>query len=292
MTLLEDSRHQAGFTLVEAIIAMVVTGIVAAIVSVFIAGPIQGYVDTTRRAGLTDTADTALRRIAYELRSAVPNSVRIHDAGRSIEFIPTRDGGIYRAQRDAAGCAVASPSDPIADVDDCSAADNARFDVLGPPVAGSAGDFVVIYNTGQAGLDAYEGGSGRNRRTVTAAGAKVAFTPTATVFPTYESPFQRFQIVPSTGPITFGCSAVAALSGSGGFELRRITAYRGGTDDWTPSPLTAAGSSAVLATELDSCAFSYQPVSATNGLVVLRLVVRRDGESITLVSQVHVDNTP
>ena len=51
----------AGFTLVEAIMVIVITGILAGMVAVFIKAPVDGYVDSVRRAELTDAADTALR---------------------------------------------------------------------------------------------------------------------------------------------------------------------------------------------------------------------------------------
>jgi MSHA biogenesis protein MshO len=282
---------QRGFTLVEAIIAMVITGIVAGIVAVFVVRPIQGYLDTVRRAGMSDTADTALRRMAYEIRSAVPNSVRVDPTGRFVEFIPTRDGGRYRAQRDSTGCAVATPADPIYNTDDCTAADNDRFDVLGPPVSGSSGDFLVIFNTGQAGLDAYAEPPG-NRRTVTAAGAKVAFAATATLFPPFESPFQRFQIVPSSGPVSFGCVAATAAPGGGGLALHRFSNYRSGGGDWSGQPVAIAGTSALLAGDLSACSFTYQSLSAASALLILRIAVQRENETVTLVHEVHVDNTP
>lgn len=291
-------RHLAGFTLIEAIIAMVVTGIVAAIVAVFIARPIQGYLDTTRRAGMTDVADLALRRIALELRGAVPNSLRVGATGRYVEFIPTLDGGRYRAQRDGQPCSVVPAADPIHDADDCTSADNSRFDVLGPPVGGTAGDLVVIFNTGQSGLDAYAPGQ-NNRRTITAAGAKLAFEPkpaapaTPWPFPPYESPFQRFQVVPASGPVAFDCVTVAAPAGYGNLALQRFTGYRAGTDDWSGLPTAAAGGTRVLlASDLSDCRFDYQALSAADGLLVVRLAVTRDGETITLVHEIHVDNTP
>jgi MSHA biogenesis protein MshO len=285
---------QRGFTLVEAIIAIVITGIVAGIVSVFIVRPIQGYLDTVRRAGMSDTADTALRRMAYEIRSAVPNTVRVDATGRFVEFIPTRDGGRYRAQRDSLGCAVATPADPIYNADDCVAPgnpDSNRFDVLGPPVAGANGDFIVIFNTLQSGLDAYQ--SGQNRRTITGAGTKVSFTPMITLFPPFESPFQRFQIVPATGPVTFGCVAAAATAGNGGLALQRFTNYRAGDDDWRAvQQTTLAGSSALLASDLSTCNFTYQALSAASALLILRIAIQRENETVTLVHEVHVDNTP
>jgi len=56
----ETVRRQVGFTLIEAIIVIAITGIVAAAVAMFIRLPVQGYVDSAARAELTDIADTAL----------------------------------------------------------------------------------------------------------------------------------------------------------------------------------------------------------------------------------------
>lgn len=292
-----DALAARGFTLIETIIAIVITGIVAGIVALFIARPIQGYLDAARRAGMTDAADTALRRVAHDIRQAVPNTVRLADGGRYLEFIPTRDGGRYRAQRDGVGCPPAATdphADPIFNADDCvfpGNPDNDRFDVLGPPVAGGAGDFVVIFNTGQNGLDAYQ--SGQNRRTVGAiTPGKVSFNATAALFPPFESPSQRFQIVPVSGPLSYGCVAVAAPAGFGGFQLWRFTAYRAGVDNWSAQPTAPQGAAALLASDLSECRFAYDALSATNGLVIARLAVQRENETVSLVHEVHVDNTP
>jgi len=96
-------RRPQGFTLTEAIIVIVITGIISAVVAVFLVKPVQGYFDATRRAQLSDLADTALRRITRDLRLALPNSVRITSAGGSVylEFLLTRGGGRYRAEPDS-----------------------------------------------------------------------------------------------------------------------------------------------------------------------------------------------
>ena len=91
-------KYMAGFTLIEAIMVMVITGILAALVASF-ASPLKGYFDATARADLADVADTALRRMARELHAALPNSVRV--SGSYIEFLPTTIGGRYRKEQDA-----------------------------------------------------------------------------------------------------------------------------------------------------------------------------------------------
>ena len=81
---------------------IVIIGILGAIVAVFIRAPIQGYADTVARAEAGDEADLALRRMAREIRLALPNSVRVNADGSAIEFLLTKTGGRYLAVEDAA----------------------------------------------------------------------------------------------------------------------------------------------------------------------------------------------
>ena len=69
--------HNAGFTLVE----MVVTVIVAAIISVgvvsYIGDSVEGFASSNNRSRLASSGRTVIDRIALELHNAVPNSVRL-----------------------------------------------------------------------------------------------------------------------------------------------------------------------------------------------------------------------
>ena len=66
----------AGFTLVEMVVVIAIVGILAAAATQLIRNPAQSFIDSENRANLTDRADTALRRMARDIRNALPNSVR------------------------------------------------------------------------------------------------------------------------------------------------------------------------------------------------------------------------
>jgi MSHA biogenesis protein MshO len=281
--------NSRGFTLVELIIVMVITGIIAAVASVFIAGPVSGYVDANRRAQLSDSADIAIRRISRDLRLALPNSVRVGGGSRFLEYIPTTGGGRYLA---------ASP-----DFLDFTTADGS-FDYFGNSITGATG-FVVVFNTGQpsvprntcatapGGADAYEA---CNRTAISTSTPPTAtkVTITAIKFP-FASPGNRFHVVPDTGPVTLACEGVGTTAGDGTGALRIYSSYNTGPGDWgNATTITAPrGTGSLLAQFVSACSFIYTPgVTATNGLVTLRLALTRHSETVTLHHQVHVDNAP
>ena len=136
-----------GFTLVEAIVVIVIIGILGAIVAVFITAPIQGYADSVARAAALDEADLALRRMAREIRLALPNSVRVNADGSAIEFLLTKTGGRYLAAEDEVDPANGTPlsfTDP----------DSLAFTVVGGLQADvAAGD--VLFRAGDPGTQLY-----------------------------------------------------------------------------------------------------------------------------------------
>lgn len=272
--------RSAGFTLIEIVIVIVVTGILATIVVAFITSPILGFTDTTRRAGLVDAAEQTLRRMARDIRQALPNSIRIAGGGSVIEMLNVVDAGRYR------GDPPPNDSDAILDF----TAPDTDFDVIGPlqnfPAINTASDEVVIYNLTATGPtnSAYVG----DNRAALSSGATSAThiqLAAATQFP-LASPRQRFFVVDT--PVTYLCNA-GQLHRYDGYT---ITANQANVD--TEGELLAAGAARALMTEqVAACTFTYQPgTSQRAGLVTLSLVLTDQSESIRLLHQVHVYNTP
>lgn len=278
--MLKTPKHMDGFTLIEAVMVIVITGILAALVSSF-AAPLKGYFDATARADLSDVADTALRRMARELHAALPNSVRV--SGSYIEFLPTTTGGRYRASPAPSGTAqcgtLAQDALDFATTDTC-------FEVIGILAAApAAGEELVVYNTATA--FAYDGTN--NVAAIDAANSttsKIVFA--SHTFPIeFNSPSSRFQII--SGPVTFACVGTTLWRHSGyGRQAAQPT-------DRTIAPLSTATNIARLATGVDcaNSSFVYTPgVTNRADLVVMRLTLTNTSDSVTLLHQVHIQNVP
>lgn len=273
-----------GFTLIEAVIVIAITGIIAAVVAVFIRAPVQGYFDAARRAELTDIADTAVRRMSRDLHLALPNSLRVPTgSNQCFEYMPVATGGRYRAEQDCTGACAG-------DMLDFDAADGS-FDVLGAldPVP-AANDRVVVYNLGIPGADAY---SGDNVATIASATANSINLSANTLFP-LASPGSRFHIVPNAEPAVFYvCSNVGTnASGNGTGTLFRLSGYAIDPVQPATCPAIPAGTP-ILARNVSACEFSYaNGVTERNALMSIRLTLTQSSESVSLYHSVHVNNVP
>jgi MSHA biogenesis protein MshO len=269
-------RHAFGFTLIEMIMVIAITGIVAAMVAVFIRAPVEGYVDAVRRAELTDAADVALRRISRDMRLALPNSLRVMTSGGVvyIEFIMTQSGGRYR-----------DPTDGSTAGDFLSFTDTAdrSFDVLGPLPAMAANDFVVVYNLGVAGSSAYAGGNIAQIQSIAGNTVTLTANPFAAQTPPLPSPNGRFQVVPgAVRAVTFACPTGAAGN------LTRQWNY-----GFNAAQAVPAGGSTALLAQNATCVVDYSGnATGRNGLLYIALTLTSGGESVTLFNQIHVDNSP
>jgi MSHA biogenesis protein MshO len=270
-----------GFTLVEMIMVIAITGVLAAMVAVFMKSPIEGFINSSRRATLLDVTSVALWKIAREVHRALPNSVRVSANGLALEFIPTLAAGRYE-QASSTNCFTSAKCSSLKSLGTVSSAAN-QF----------AGKSLVIFN--------YYNNSGGNCAlgsltsvyclmnsvrllSSSISGGQETFTFVSSIqfVPAGGSPFSRFQIVDS--PVSYVCDTSNGV-------LRRYWGYA----VQASQSLAPGGSSAVLASGIPSggCLFQYQTgIYQRLGVVVMRLTVASSGESVSLYQEAHVDNAP
>jgi MSHA biogenesis protein MshO len=275
-------RSERGFTLVEAVIVIALTGIVSAVVARFIVAPVQAYLDTTARAQIADQADGALRMIARDLRAALPNSARISASGQSLELIPSTGGARYATQ--GSGSLLFGSTDT-------------SFDLVGPALTLAASQQLVFYNLGPGitGADAYAANgtalaqASSNRRTATnAAGAATTITlDSSAALPVgaFAPPYRVIAVEP---PVSYRCDLAAGT-------LTRHQGY--GFAATQPDPPTG-GSASLLATGVTACRFGVEGtlIAAHAALVQLHLALTSatsaGAETVSLHHAVHVANLP
>jgi MSHA biogenesis protein MshO len=275
------AKRVAGFTLLEMIVTIAILGILSAIVTVFLQKPVQGYVDTTRRAQLVQTADFALRRIARDLAAAVPNSARAGAGGQILELLLVRSGGRY--------CNAADCGDPLPGNGLCA---TCRFSVIGPAVVAadvSAGDAIVVGNLPNSGCDAYTN-TEPNRRTVQASNSStVTFSETSGFSSSCTEFTKRYQIV--SGPVSYACDSTTNT-------LWRYSGYAIQTNvQGSVAALSGLAGSlrGALATNVNCAGTNFTDIYRGDGLIQLQIELRdlrAPGESVRLYRQVKVDNTP
>jgi MSHA biogenesis protein MshO len=283
-------RHaQHGVTLIELVVTIVVGSIVVAFMAMFIVTPMQAYTAQTRRAELVDEADSALRLMGRDLRSSLPNSVRVTSSGTvtALELLATADGARYRDSGPLSNTALEL---------DFTAADGAfattvPFTQLTLPWS-STNSYLAIYNVGVPGANAYEKVNVITpaSTTISIAAGSSANENLVTLSPVfrfaYGSPGRRVYLV--SGPVTYLCdTSTGTLFRYSGYGI--VTAQPA-----SAAALTSAGAiSALVAADVGACQFSYSSGTAQrNALATISLQLTRSGESIQLLNEVQLANTP
>ena len=81
-------KKSSGFTLIEMTVVIIIIGVLAAGISTFITLSTQVYTEATAREQLVSSARFAIERLNRDVRNALPNSVRLTNAGECLEFTP------------------------------------------------------------------------------------------------------------------------------------------------------------------------------------------------------------
>lgn len=99
MRRLRLNKRGTGFTLIEMVLAISITGIIGAVVVTFMVNSAEGYATSRSRNQLASAGRVAIDRIASEIHNALPGSIRttVATAGgdQCIEFIPVEAATSY-----------------------------------------------------------------------------------------------------------------------------------------------------------------------------------------------------
>ncbi|MCR4346832.1 MAG: type II secretion system GspH family protein [Sulfuricaulis sp.] len=316
-----------GVSLIELVVVITISGIIATVLGAIIVRPIQGYEAQVRRAQLVDAAEMAVRRLGRDIRQALPNSVRIVDslgntdnvscttAGTTctIEMLNTLDGARYRFDPGTVPGGHPHPAGvpwtiyrlQVPGLDSNGFNIVGQFENFQPTLPfTSTTERLAIYNQSANGANSAYADA------VLAAGPYVITNPDAPQNTRFtlqdDGGGDEWRITPSGNPnfnfrwaspyqriyvvdtpVSYVCSA-----GPNG-NITRYSSY----------PITAAQAAtpvgatntALLSTPVSACSFSYSPgTNQRAGLVTLDITVRDNasGEQVRLLYQAHVDNSP
>ena len=289
-----NNSHLHGFTLIELIMVITLTGIVSVFISTITANQMQTYIDVSVRTNLVNLAESSFRHISRDVHNAVPNSVRV--SGTALEFVPIVSAGRYRSQPSEL-----SNSNHL----DFSTADTA-FQVLGNFQQPPSGSQLVIYNFGWidgsgpvAGANLYASASTGvlspagshvisplgNNITVSDNGLNDLISFDSGVQFSFASPDKRFYVF--NGAATYLCNSSTG-------EIKRYSGYAIQSSqpvNASSAPLSSAASSALLLDHVESCTFNYSSdVTQRFGIVTIELTLFDKGERIRLIHQIQVNN--
>jgi MSHA biogenesis protein MshO len=285
------ARRAAGMTLVELVVTIAVGSVVVAFMALFIVGPMNAYGAQTRRADLVDEADGALRFMARDLRAALPNSVRVATSGSvtALELLATVDGARYQD--------TGSVGNPSLELDftqaDGAFATTVPFTQLSLPWSSSS-YYLSIYNVGVTGANAYSMANVITPANTTISISQPNGSPAnqllVTLSPAFQfawpSPGRRVYLV--SGPVSYLCdTAAGTLTRYSGYSISSMQPV-------TAATLLAAGATAgSVAADVAACQFSYAAGTAwRNAVASLTLQLTRSSETVALLHQVQLINTP
>lgn len=287
----------AGFTLLEVVIVMAISAIVAVFVVFFLATPVEAYFAQTRRADLVDSADRILRSVAADVRTALPNSMRQSAAGGVVALELLATGGVaryYGANSGAGDKRYIGGAQELAEELSIGAPDQS-FYTLDTFTPGSAGSYLAIDN--QVPPLAYAAGAGVMTPPLTvfqinALGAtgeeQVQFPGAPGMNFTQASPTHSVFVV--TSPVSYLCDTNAQT-------LQRYTGYTpAAAQPATNAQLLAAGATvSLIAQNVSACSLTLVAAPASgkfNQLVILTITLSNSGEILPVFDEVATEYVP
>ena len=272
-----------GFTLVELVTVIIVLGVVSVGISGFIRTGVDIYADVTERDQIIGDSRFVVERINRELRSAIPNSIRVTDDGNNqcLEFVPAEWVTFYTT------LPVNPDTSVIATI--LELADNKA------DYSPKSGDFAVVYPT--SSYDVYHEDSDKRRKILSCANANDG-----------NNDCERSDTINGIAQLTITQAFLDHSPASRLYIARKAVSYcvidsenriyrnensviNNDQDLYTSGVLMAKNLTNVLAN--GEMPFSvYEATLTRNGLVQIFLTFNRNQEIINFNSEVHIPNVP
>jgi MSHA biogenesis protein MshO len=279
--------HAAGFTLVELVVVIVISAIVASFMVLFLDTPIESYFAQTRRSDLVDSAQRISDAITADARTALPNSMRINAAGTALELLATAGAARYYGKGDkdyAVGeeLTVGAAASSFGTLD--------SFTTRTLPY--QAQYYVSVGNLGTATYDAYNIATGvmTSLGTITVdpnpstppyvAGENLLNLSGSMTFKAPGAPATQPSVHNAylvSGPVSYVCNPNAANPAAG--TLMRYFGYAVTAAQAVPP----AGTGALIAHDVSACTISIVPAPASYAygeLAILAVTLSSNGESL------------
>ena len=281
--------RQRGMSLIELVVAITVTSIIASFSVSLISAPVATLENGVRRSSLRESTSMAMSQIGSEMRSALPNSIRSRSSGGvlAIEYLRVIDSATLFVDDPSV-----SPTERL----QLGAVDGV-FETLDPmanisvPYV-SKNTFIALHHSGLPGGNAY-----RLANVISPAGTRIQIT--AGTNPGQ----QRITMAPAPLFTTMGAQrkvyllggAVTVLCDRLGGTLRRYSGYsiaaNQNTRDSDAKLMTAGATRVLLASGVNNCRISNTSnLSAGQNVLSLSVTFVFGGESVR-VTHAQVNNS-
>ncbi len=286
--------RERGFTLIELVVSIAIAAVIVGFVGMFMSTPMDAYFAQTRRTDLSDSADAITRAFEQDVRTALPNSIRITRNGSvvAVEMLATAGSARYWE----AGETAVSPGGAARELDFSGAPDaqfstdgtfNAAVHALAPTTF-----HLSVNNLGTPGANAYE-----LANVMTPAGTSIALISSGGEDQVTLTPGFHFIAASASHTIFAVTQPVAYLCDEGLHTVTRYAGYSIAADPTTrdsAGALNGAGAVSYLVAQFPTaCQFDLSAGTAHHGGVLsLRVTLVKDGETMQLFHQVPVEGVP